>query len=137
MPRYVILYHEMPTISDRASHWDLMLEQAGALATWALDEPPQPGHVVAAQRLADHRLAYLDYEGPVSGDRGSVTRWDHGQYRLVSQSDKEWVVELSGTRLANCTAIVRHDHENVWSARFVEGPAGVHNDATTRSPRCD
>ena len=37
------------------------------------------------ERLADHRLDYLEYEGPVSGDRGSVRRVDGGQYRSGAQ----------------------------------------------------
>ena len=39
-----------------------------------------------AEVLPDHRLAYLDYEGPISGDRGSVTRWDRGTYDVEHQS---------------------------------------------------
>ena len=48
------------------------------LKTWACREPPQAGVEIPCEALADHRLAYLDYEGPISGGRGSVTRWDRG-----------------------------------------------------------
>ena len=37
---------------------------------------PAPGVEMIAEALGDHRLDYLDYEGPVSGDRGLVSRWD-------------------------------------------------------------
>ena len=86
MPRYVVLEHETPAGYARPRHWDLMLETGGALRTWALDEPPervrsgQGEHSVQGELLRDHRLAYLDYEGPVSGDRGTVVRWDTGEY---------------------------------------------------------
>jgi hypothetical protein len=95
MPRFVILLHECPGDRPRATHCDLMLEVGSALETWALRQVPQGwceldlsqdlfarSNSVKAQRIADHRLAYLDYEGPVSGDRGSVRRLDAGQYRV-------------------------------------------------------
>ncbi len=75
MPRFVILEHDCPHL-----HWDLMLEMGNALRTWRLAAPPTPGVFVAAVPLGDHRLHYLDYEGPVSGGRGSVRRWDQGTY---------------------------------------------------------
>jgi DNA polymerase Ligase (LigD) len=76
MPRFVILEHDHPEL-----HWDFMLEAGGALRTWRLARPPEmAGAIIDAVALADHRLAYLDYEGPVSGGRGSVKRWDAGHY---------------------------------------------------------
>src|SRR5436305_12258768 len=63
MTRYVILAHDHPFL-----HWDLMLEHDGSLRTWRLATPPVADQDVAAEELADHRLAYLDYEGPVSGN---------------------------------------------------------------------
>jgi len=74
MPRYVILEHD----AADGRHWDFMLAGGEALATWALAERPDAAGPVAARSLADHRVAYLDYEGPISGGRGSVTRWDQG-----------------------------------------------------------
>src|SRR5262245_11174038 len=89
MPRYVILRHETPK-SDRAPiHWDFMLESDGILRTWALAELPVLQREIAADELADHRLAYLDYEGPISGDRGTVTQWDAGEYQLRGESADE------------------------------------------------
>ncbi len=84
MPRFVILHHETPPGYDRPPHWDLMLKSDRALRTWALAEPPCAGRLIAAEELADHRLAYLDYQGDVSGGRGSVVRWDGGTYELLS-----------------------------------------------------
>ena len=59
-----------------------MLEQDGVLRTWALAEEPAAQAEIAAEALGDHRLDYLEYEGPVSGDRGSVSRWDEGEYEM-------------------------------------------------------
>ena len=83
MPRFVILRHEMPPGSERRTHWDFMLEREDVLWTWALPQPPSEGRAVPAIRLADHRKAYLDYEGDVSGARGRVERFDQGDFDIL------------------------------------------------------
>jgi hypothetical protein len=76
MPRFVILEHDHPVL-----HWDLMLEADGVLQTWRLAQPPEPSlGAIEATALADHRASYLEYEGSVSGGRGSVKRWDAGVF---------------------------------------------------------
>jgi hypothetical protein len=73
--RFVVLEHDHPH-----RHWDFMLEADGVLRTWRLETPPADGLVVTAERIADHRLAYLDHDGPVSGNRGVARPWDKGEY---------------------------------------------------------
>jgi hypothetical protein len=75
MPRFVLLEHHWNGV-----HWDLMLEAGDALRTWAIDAPIVPGVALPARALGDHRRLYLDYEGPVSGNRGWVRRVDSGVY---------------------------------------------------------
>jgi hypothetical protein len=96
MPRFVILEHDHPVL-----HWDLMLETDGVLRTWRLAQPPLPtSGVIEATPLADHRLMYLDYEGPVSGNRGTVKRWDAGDYETLSESTKTTMtLKMKGQRL--------------------------------------
>jgi hypothetical protein len=89
MPRFVILEHDHPEL-----HWDLMLEDGATLRTWRLARPPEPGVMVSAMRIGDHRLAYLDYEGPVSGGRGTVQRWDTGDFA--------WLVDELGSVAVRC-----------------------------------
>jgi surface antigen len=93
MPRYVILEHDHPHL-----HWDFMIEAGGVLRTWRLAEPPAPGRAVAAEPLPDHRLVYLDYEGPVSGGRGCVKRWDAGSCEWREDGGGV-IVRLSGGRV--------------------------------------
>lgn len=94
-PRFVILRHELPPGAERGSHWDLMLENRGILLTWELPELP-PGPLPASferlgiRRLPDHRIAYLDYEGPVSNDRGTVKRVDFGEYQLTEKASEDF-----------------------------------------------
>lgn len=97
MPRFVILEHDHPKL-----HWDLMLEAGEVLRTWRLLAPPRVGAEVVAEWLADHRKHYLDYEGPVSGGRGQVRRWDRGCYEPDARQfsgDGPLVIVLEGERL--------------------------------------
>src|SRR5690606_15746818 len=107
MPRFVILHHRTPPDYARATHYDLMLEWDAALRTWAIDQPPSASHVQLAEPLADHRLAYLDYEGPVSNNRGDVTRWDEGSYALITSDELQLVIELHGQRLQGTLQLSR------------------------------
>jgi hypothetical protein len=95
MPRYVILEHE----TSDGTHFDFMLEMGGVLKTWSLPQSPSLGKQMHAEVLPDHRLAYLDYEGPISGNRGSVTRWDRGTYEVERQSESESIVRITGEKL--------------------------------------
>jgi hypothetical protein len=123
MPRYVILLHELPAGHERTTHWDLMLERGGSLRTWALDREPSDSLDGTAQELADHRLDYLDYEGPVSGDRGHVTRWDEGDYRLESESPQRLTVVLNGRRLTARLKLARSDAaSHSWRVSFSADP---------------
>ena len=117
MPRYVILFHETPAGFERPTHWDLMLEFEGRLATWALAEEPAPGKAIAAEKLADHRLAYLDYEGPVTGGRGNVSRWDAGEYTPHNMEPGSWVLTLTGGKLNGELMLERDgERDRHWTA---------------------
>jgi len=103
MPRFVVLEHAQP----RGRHWDLMLQVGSALATWALDRPPDAAGPVAAELLPDHRTSYLDYEGPISAGRGSVSQWDAGEYLLHSRSETELTATLAGKKLVGRISLTR------------------------------
>ena len=49
--------------------------------------------------LPDHRLFYLDYEGPVSGNRGTVSRWDQGYYQVLAEDPRGLRLLFGGRRL--------------------------------------
>lgn len=119
--RFVVLRHEMPPGAPRAAHWDLMLEAGETLRTWALAQEPTGGNPLAATELPPHRLAYLDYEGPVSGDRGQVSRWDQGTYRISSESHDHLIVEIAGTRLRGIASFKRLAGNDQWLFRFSSG----------------
>src|SRR5262249_27787276 len=102
MPRFVILEHDHPQ-----RHWDLMLEANGVLRTWRLHAPPELGSIVVATPSFDHRLAYLDYEGPVSGGRGTVKRWDAGTFEEESETADQKTFRLCGAHLSGRARLER------------------------------
>lgn len=104
MPRFVLLEHRWNGV-----HWDLMLERSpgGALRTWAVDEPVVAGRDLPARALADHRAAYLDYEGDVPHDRGTVRRVDRGEYEPLIWTDDLVRARLAGAQLAGVVELRR------------------------------
>ena len=74
--RFAILRHDHPFL-----HWDLLLESGSSARTWRLLRTPVCEEPLAAEALADHRLMYLDYAGPVSHGRGRVERFAGGHFR--------------------------------------------------------
>ncbi len=122
--RFVVLYHTTPPGYARASHWDLMLEQGSVLWTWALENEPLEGKQIVANRLADHRLHYLDYEGPLDGDRGEVHRVDSGGYEIEVAGEDCLEVRLIGTKLRGRVRLVRDGQDNQrWWFSFVSDSA--------------
>lgn len=115
--RFAILEHQ----TAQGRHWDILLEWGPVLRTWSVERPPAPGLELTARRLPDHRTLYLDYEGPISGDRGSVTQWDTGTYAAEDESVRLLVVELAGRRIAGRMVLSREQGgEAEWSLR-IEG----------------
>ena len=119
MPRYVILEHTGTPSYKPGVHWDLMLEERDRLRTWELDGVPSPGIKRRARGLADHRLEYLRYEGPVCGDRGEVRRWDTGEYEVTSQTANKISIRMNGQQLVGILNLTRDPAENDgWWAAF-------------------
>ena len=95
--RFVVLHHT--GIDD--PHFDLMFETTtgSPLTTWR--SPAWPIVLpVGLTRLPDHRAAYLEFEGALSGNRGEVRRIATG-----------------------ACAIDRTDHEAFWTIRFADPTA--------------
>jgi hypothetical protein len=87
--RFVILEHDHPFL-----HWDLLLQQGETLAGWRLLRHPMTGGWIPSESLADHRLMYLDYEGPVSNNRGVVSRVASGEFSMCSDVSEERIYKL-------------------------------------------
>jgi hypothetical protein len=88
--RFVVLRHE--GVGD--PHFDLMLEiePGGKLATWRsprwpIDRPTE------LHELGAHRRDYLQYQGEISGGRGSVRRVAEGTYCRV-ENGQRWRIQF-------------------------------------------
>jgi hypothetical protein len=93
-----------------------MLEFESGLRTWRLNAPPVACQIVLAEPIGVHRPIYLDYEGPVSGGRGTVRRWDAGTYHDLTERDGLAEFGLRGTKVrGHCS--IRRDGD-AWKLTF-------------------
>jgi hypothetical protein len=84
---WVLVRHDTP---DGLWHFDWMLDPGPdhpaqhtpdvRLITFRLREHPKDYHDSPVERLPEHRIHYLTYEGPLSGNRGQVRRIDEGTW---------------------------------------------------------
>jgi len=120
MPRFTVLLHETPPDYPRPRHWDLLLARGAYLQTWALAQPPTNDTPIVADELPPHRLMYLDYEGPISGERGKVTQVDTGEYTLDTDQPDVIKGELFGGALNGRFCLTRSDgNAQMWEFRFL------------------
>lgn len=123
--RFTILKHSMTlSVPGRGDHWDLLFENGLTLVTFEVEEfwrstnttapsdlapSSQSAHTQSAHtqsastswatRLPDHRHMYLDYEGPLSGNRGSVKQVTTGTYGVLLADQSQVRVRLSSQAL--------------------------------------
>lgn len=119
LQRFAVLRHE----GVAEPHFDLLIDLDGRspLATWR--SPAWPITAVTPLLLqATHRRIYMDYQGPIGGGRGTVTRVDSGPCRVEVLSPGHWLIALAtGVRLD----LVQLDADQ-WEARLLpprDGPA--------------
>ncbi|NND72144.1 MAG: hypothetical protein HKN43_11260 [Rhodothermales bacterium] len=102
-------------------HYDLRIEENGALRSWAVPRgmPPMPGVLRLAVATEDHPLEYLTFEGEIpKGQYGGGKMWVYaqgryeitkvkkkgfyfrihseqlsGEYRIHESRDKQWLLE--------------------------------------------
>jgi hypothetical protein len=114
MARFVILEHDHPH-----PHYDLMLQAGDVLWTWRLPQLPRVGDVLDAVRIADHRLAYLEYEGPISGNRGTVIRCEQGTIVWLKEDIDDFEVGLNGMGLRARLRLKRDATGESWRIECV------------------
>ena len=101
-----------------------MLESGEVLRTWALAAPLAVDEEIEAEALGDHRLVYLEFEGPISGDRGVVHRVAAGDYSVLEESPLRLVVSLAGDVVCGELTLERStESSSHWRAELA-GEAG-------------
>ena len=115
---YVILKHTTP----EGTHFDFMLENENHLSTWRIQIPPAELKTTPAkaEKIFDHPKKFLTYEGPVTGNRGSVRRWDEGTYRVLDEEDRRLALDVRGAIVSGHLALSRdagvdHRWRVMWS----------------------
>ncbi len=100
-------------------HYDLMLEHGETLATWQLKIPLseiQEEQAIIVQKIQDHRLIYLSYEGTISKGRGQIKKVDFGDYKLLINEIFHWVFFLHGQHSSAYYTLTKIDLDNnSWS----------------------
>jgi len=135
--RFVLLRHETPPGYARGLHWDFMIEADGALRTWALTESPleiisgvQGPRKIDAEALPDHRIAYLEYQGEIAGNRGAVTRCEQGTCQILRSSENELLLQLHGQQLVGQALLQSQSSNSVgvpqrWTFSFTPGSSAI------------
>ncbi|HUG70496.1 MAG TPA: DNA polymerase ligase N-terminal domain-containing protein [Pirellulaceae bacterium] len=112
--RFVVLRHEPGEAGPRELHWDLMFEFGDGLRAWSLNGEPRVGEQITATELPRHRSDYLDYEGPVSQGRGTVSQFDRGSFEVVQDSPEQLSVNLDGELLRGHLQLTRDVPHQRW-----------------------
>lgn len=95
--RTVILKHTLP---DGSWHHDWLVQHTdlALVPTWRTGHarPDDPAlDAFNADRIGEHRVHYLDYEGTVSGNRGRVERVARGEVVSAEWGEGSLVLETS------------------------------------------
>jgi hypothetical protein len=115
---FVVLHHT--GWPGHADHYDLMLQiDPGkndddlVLRTFSTLSDAFPAPPAVLKENIRHRRAYLKYEGPVSENRGTVTRADEGEVRVIDGSVQSRIMQLEffGSRLSGLCCLRSTDGE--------------------------
>ena len=98
----VLLEHTLP---DGSAHFDWLIERPQdprehrMISFRCQHDPLELEHSARwiGVRLPDHRAHYIDYEGPISGDRGSVRRVWRAECMLHEESPDAVEISLRTT----------------------------------------
>jgi len=108
--RFVIQKH----VRQTDVHWDFMIEQGESLQTWRIDTAPDKltDDAVHAQKIPDHPLRFLTYEGPVNEGKATVQIADSGTYRILENNEGNITLDMNGKTLKGKFSLKHTDNRN-------------------------
>jgi hypothetical protein len=116
MPEFVIQKH---THTNNPAHWDLMLRQGDTLVTWRISVPPEQMSVVPieAEKISDHPLKFLTYQGTVNNGKGNVEIADTGTYELIERTPDKIKISIAG-RIINGVMELMLIENSLWQLKY-------------------
>ncbi|HVL07086.1 MAG TPA: DNA polymerase ligase N-terminal domain-containing protein [Acidimicrobiales bacterium] len=124
--RFVVQRHRA-----RRLHYDLRLEMAGVLVSWAVPRGPtlDPKARQLAVHVEDHPVEYFDFEGVIPKGEyggGDVIVWDWGTWAHAKPGDPLKAIEkgdlhfdLQGQKLAGRFVLVRRDRDSAGKEQWL------------------
>lgn len=92
-----------------------MLETEGHLSTWRVNIGPEELKTTPAkaEKIFDHDLKFLTYQGPVNKGKGNVTTADKGTYSIIAKTPEKLQIRINANIL-NGTYTLTKISENTW-----------------------
>lgn len=92
-----------------------MLEENGILLTWRIDVPPERiCQNCTAEKIFDHPLGFLTYEGKVNNGKASVSIADKGFYSVMYRDENEMEIHFKG-RILEGAFRLSHKTGDTWN----------------------
>jgi hypothetical protein len=110
-------------ICENDIHWDLMLEAENELETYRLNISPEKltdGGTASAEKIFNHPLKFLTYEGPVNKGKGMVEIADAGIYEIIAKNDTSTEFRFTG-RILKGKFILTCAEKDRWKFSMVSG----------------
>jgi bifunctional non-homologous end joining protein LigD len=119
--RFVIQEHHA-----RRLHWDLRLERAGVLVSWALPRgvPADPDENRLAVHTEDHPLEYIDFHGTIPAGQygaGTMEIWDSGTYEAEKFEPAKVVLRFDGQKVRGRYALFQTRGDD-WMIHRMDPP---------------
>ncbi len=117
--RFVIQEHKK---EGQEVHWDLMLEAGEVLESYRLELGPEElkERVVRAERIFDHPLRFLTYEGAVNEGKGNIRIAEAGRYESRVTEEGQYRIIFGGEVLRGEYRLVHVEGRN-WEIRGERG----------------
>ena len=132
--RFVVQLHDATRL-----HFDLRIEVAGVLRSWAVPRGPSLDPAVRrlAVPVADHTLDAGDFEGVHQGQRrgtGAVIIWDEGPAEILRDEPGHLSVRLHGSKLTGGFALTRTGEERWILVKVRDADARPGSDIVAEQP---